>query len=53
MTPNKVINNERSEPYGPSKDVEAHLLMSHSYDPLQSPLVTFFGVVEFILSKSF
>ena len=52
-TPNKITNDEWSKPHESFKDVEAHLSMSHSCRPLQSPLVTFLNVVEFILSKSF
>jgi hypothetical protein len=52
-TSNKVTDNEWSEPHEPSKDVEAHLSMSHSCSPFQSLLVTFLNVVEFIPSKSF
>lgn len=52
-TTNKVTNGERCEPHEPSKGVKAHLPLSRSWGPLQSPLITFLGIVGFILLRSF
>jgi hypothetical protein len=52
-TTNKVTNGERCEPHEPSKGVKDHLPLSRSWGPLQSPLMTFLGVVGFILLRSF
>jgi hypothetical protein len=49
----KVINNERSGSYKSSKDVRAHMSLVSSCGPLQLPLVTFLGVVWFVLLRSF
>jgi len=52
-TISKVTNNEWSRLDETSKDDGAHLSSSDLCDPLYSPLVIFFNVVEFILLRFF
>jgi len=53
MTLKKVTKGEQSRTHESSKSVGAHLSLDHSCDPLQSSLVIFFSIIEFVSSRSF